>query len=141
MATVADLQEYKKEDGFYDIQAIVLDEGKSGLAATFAAFFGGEDVDAEEASELVLLARSENERLAEEQAAVYEVEAEAAYQRVLAGQGTNEDNRLLVHVGWARNNYEEVDSNRPTSITITRHNPPGNQYADQAGIEEIPLGR
>lgn len=64
--TLDEIAKFKKENGFYDIEAIMVETGEvqqpGTLKATFAAFFGGTELDetGNDASELVQLARDEN---------------------------------------------------------------------------------
>lgn len=63
-------------------------------------------------------------------------QAEQAYQRVLGNTASNADRQLVVNAGWGQYEYDDPESNRPTGIVITRDDPPGDPYADQAALEE-----
>lgn len=134
MATLQDIAKYKKSNGRYDIEAIMVDTGEieepGTLTATFASFFGGTEMDesGQEASELVQLARAENERMAAEESQVLESEVQESLQRLENGQATNSDYDTLVAAGYGY--ADNSDESGPMRFVFTGK-PGGDPYGDQ----------
>jgi hypothetical protein len=131
---IAQLEQYRQENGFYDLVAITAAEnpGEDSLSITFGAFFGdGDDDTPATDGPLAALARELNGARAEQQKREREAKASAILAKDEAGEElTGAEMRFLVGEGLAYEVFDDPDSNRPTGIIIGRLGD-GNPYADQ----------
>jgi|GEM_PF-4278274 len=131
---IAQLEQYRKENGFYDLSAITAAEnpGQDDLTTTWGAFFGdGDDDTPATDGPLATLARELNGKRAAEEKHEQESKARAILARDKAGETlSGAEMRFLVGAGFAYEVYDDPESNRPTGIVIGRIGD-GDPYADQ----------
>ena len=131
---IAQLEQYRKENGFYDLVAITAAEnpGQDDLTTTWGAFFGdGDDDTPATDGPLATLARELNEELAAARKRDREAKAHAILAKSETGEDlTSDEMGFLVGEGLAYEVWGDPDSNRPTGIVIGQLGD-GNPYADQ----------
>ena len=131
---IAQLEQYRQENGFYDLVAITAAEnpGEDSLSITFGAFFGdGDDDTLATDGSLAALARELNEELAAARKRDREAKAHAILAKSETGEDlTSDEMGFLVGEGLAYEVWGDPDSNRPTGIVIGQLGD-GNPYADQ----------
>lgn len=130
-----EIEPYKTARGGYDIPALLRELGvTTSIMDTLGMM--GDDAQYHHPDPRVNLAMQINASLYDAEQTKQQEDLNAAWQRWQANTATQADCLLLERAGWIAGIYDDPDSNRPTGW---RDRPvQGNQYSDQAGLEENP---
>lgn len=128
------IETYRTNNGGYDIGAMMKAFGIEQPVANI--FFELTNPDWRHPDPRIAAAMDVNAALYDAEQAAKQAALDAAWQRWQAGTACLADCLLLERKGILVAIYGDPESNRPTGFRLAV--PQGNQYTDQAGLEENP---